>query len=114
MLSLAVPALAAAPASVSGVVQDSNHAPLMGVVVELFTSVEAFPLLTAFTDIHGHYQFSNLAPGRYSIRVLQAYSVPAHRKNIQVTSGTHAIVNLSLMSLMDVSQWFPAVPRGAQ
>ena len=111
MLSLAVPALAAAPASVSGVVQDSNRAPLMGVVVELFSSVEAFPLLTAFTDIHGHYQFSDLAPGRYSIRVLQAYSVPAHRKNIQVGTGTHAIVNLSLMSLVDVSQWFPAVPR---
>ena len=111
MLSLAVPALAAAPASVSGVVQDSNRAPLMGVVVELFSSVEAFPLLTAFTDIHGHYQFSDLAPGRYSIRVLQAYSVPAHRKNIQVGIGTHAIVNLSLMSLVDVSQWFPAVPR---
>jgi hypothetical protein len=113
MLSLAIPALAAAPASVSGVVQDSNHAPLMGVVVELFTSVEAFPLLTAFTDIHGHYQFSNLTPGRYSIRVMQAYSVPARRKNIQVASGSHAIVNLSLMSLMDVSQWFPAVPRSA-
>ena len=113
MLSLAVPALAAAPASVSGVVQDSNHAPLMGVVVELFSSVEAFPLLTAFTDIHGHYQFSDLAPGRYSIRVLQAHALPAHRKNIQVGTGTHAIVNLSLMSLVDVSQWFPAVPRGA-
>ena len=112
MLSLAVPALAAAPASVSGVVQDSTHAPLMGVVVELFGSVEAFPLLTAFTDIHGHYQFADLAPGRYSIRVLQAYSLPARRKNIQVGAATHAIVNLSLMSLMDVSQWFPAVPRG--
>ncbi len=113
MLSLAFPALAAGPASVSGVVQDSNHAPLMGVVVELFSSVETFPLLTAFTDIHGHYQFSDLAPGHYSIRVLHAYSLPAHRKNIQVGIGTHAIVNLSLMSLMDVSQWFPAVPRGA-
>ncbi len=113
MLSLAVPALAAAPASVSGVVQDSNHAPLMGVVVELFSSVEAFPLLTAFTDIHGHYQFSDLAPGRYSIRVLQAYSLPARRKNIRLGIGSQAIVNLSLMSLMDVSQWFPAVPRGA-
>lgn len=113
LLSLAVPAFAAGPASVSGVVQDANHAPLMGVVVELFGSVQAFPLLTAFTDIHGHYQFSDLAPGRYSIRVLQAYSVPAHRKNIQIGSSTYAIVNLSLMSLMDVSQWLPAVPRGA-
>ena len=113
LLSLAVPAFAAGPASVSGVVQDANHAPLMGVVVELFGSVDAFPLLTAFTDIHGHYQFSGLAPGRYSIRVLQAYSMPAHRKNILVGSNTHAVVNLNLMSLLDVSQWFPALPRGA-
>ena len=113
MLSLAVPALAAAPASVSGVVQDSNQAPLMGVVVELFSSVESFPLLTAFTDIHGHYQFSNLVPGRYSIRALQVDALPARRKNIRVGNGTQAIVNLSLMSLMDVSQWFPAVPRAA-
>jgi len=113
MLSLAFPALAAAPASVSGVVQDSNHAPLMGVVVELFSSVEAIPLLTAFTDIHGHYEFSDLTPGHYRIRVLQAYSLPIDRKNIQVGIGSHDIVNLSLMSLMDVSQWFPAVPRGA-
>ncbi len=86
----------------------------MGVVVELFSSVETFPLLTAFTDIHGHYQFSNLAPGRYSIRVLQVDALPARRKNIRVANGTQAVVNLSLMSLMDVSQWFPAVPRTAE
>ncbi len=113
LLSLAVPAFAAGPASVSGVVQDSNHAPLVGAVVELFGYADTFPLLTAFTDIRGHYRFSDLAPGRYSIRVLQTDSIPVHRKNIQVSSSTHAIVNLSLMSLMDVSQWFPAVPRGA-
>jgi hypothetical protein len=85
----------------------------MGVVVELFGSVDAFPLLTAFTDIRGQYKFSDLAPGRYSIRVLRAYSMPARRKNILVERSTHAIVNLSLISLSDVSQWFPAVPRGA-
>jgi Carboxypeptidase regulatory-like domain len=113
LLSLAVPAYATGPASVSGIVQDANHTPLMGVVVELFGSAHVFPLLTAFTDIHGHYRFSNLEPGQYSIRALQAYSVPAHRKNIQVDRATHAIVNLSLISLFDVSQWFPAMPRGA-
>lgn len=84
----------------------------MGAVVELFGS-DPFPLLTAFTDIHGHYQFSNLAPGRYSLRVLQAYSVPAHRRNIQVESTTHATVNLTLVSLLNISQWFPATPRTA-
>ena len=83
----------------------------MGAVVELF-GAEAFPLLTAFTDIRGHYQFSNLAPGRYSVRVLQASSIPAHRKNIQIASSSHAIVNLTLVSLFNMSEWFPAVPRG--
>lgn len=113
LLSLAIPAFAAGPASVSGIVQDANHAPLMGVVVELFGSVTAFPLLTAFTDIHGHYQFSGIAPGRYSVRALQAYSLPARRKNIRIDKSSHAIVNLSLVSLLDASQWFPAVPRSA-
>ena len=111
LLSLAIPALAASPASVSGVVQDSSHTPLMGAVVELFGS-EAFPVLTAFTDIRGQYQFSNIAPGRYSIRVLQASSLPARKKNIRVESSTQAIVNLTLVSLFSVSDWFPAVPRG--
>ena len=112
-LSLAIPALAAGPASVSGVVRDGNRSPLMGAVVELFGG-DPFPLLTAFTDIHGHYQFSDLPPGSYSIRVLQAYSMPGHRKNIQVGSTTHAIVNLNLISLFNMSQWFPAVPRSAE
>ena len=85
----------------------------MGAVVELF-SQNAIPLLTAFTDIHGHYQFSNLAPGRYSVRVLQAYFAPAQRKNIRIDSTSHAIVDLTLTSIFSMSQWFPAVPRPAE
>lgn len=112
LLSLAVPAFAGTPASVSGVVQDGDHTPLMGAVVELFGS-DPFPLLTAFTDIRGHYQFSNLTPGHYSVRVLQPYSTAARRAKIQVTSNTHAILNLTLASIFDASQWFPAVPRPA-
>ena len=113
LLSLAFPAWAAGPASVSGVVQDGSHAPLMGAVVELFRS-EPFPLLTVFTDIRGHYQFADLTPGHYSIRVLQAYSMPAHRKNIRVDSAAHVVVNMNLISAFSLSQWFPAVPRNAE
>ncbi len=112
LFAFAVPAFAGSPASVSGIVQDSHHAPLMDAVVELFGS-DPFPLLTAFTDIHGHYQFSGVVPGRYSVRVLQAYSIPARRRNIDIESNSHAIVNLTLMSLYDMSQWFPALPRAA-
>lgn len=111
LLSFAIPALGGGPASVGGVVQDADHAPLMGAIVELLGST-GLPVLTAFTDIHGRYQFSNLSPGRYNIRVLQSYSIPAHRRNIRVGSTTHATVNLTLISLFSMTQWFPATPRG--
>lgn len=113
LLALALPALAQSPAaSVSGVVQDSEHTPMMGAVVELFGST-AIPLLTAFTDIYGRYQFSHLPPGSYSIRVLQAYFAPARRRNIRVDLKSHAIVDLTMVSLFGMSQWFPAVSRSA-
>lgn len=109
-MSFAVSAFAAGPASVSGTVQDANHAPLMGAAVELFGS-GAFPLLTAITDMQGHYEFSDLAPGRYSVRVIAADFLPLHRKNIRIQSDARATVNLTLVSLLGMSQWFPAVPR---
>lgn len=112
-LSFAIRVFAGNPGTVSGVVQDSGHSPLMGAIVELFFGTGSFPLFTAFTDVHGHYQFSNLAPGRYTVRVLQAYSLPARRKNVQVDGSSHAIVNLTLVSLFDTSQWFPASLRSA-
>ena len=112
LLAMAAPALAGTPASVSGVVQDGSHAPLMGAVVELFGS-DPFPLLAAFTDIHGHYQFNDLAPGQYRVRVLQPYSRRTHAIKVQVGSDTHAIINLTMISMFGVSQWFPAVPRPA-
>lgn len=98
--------------SVSGIVQDSDHTPMMGAVVELF-SVSTIPLLTAFTDIRGHYIFSNLEPGRYSVRVIQAYFIPAGRKNIRLYYGSHAVVDLTMSSLFSMSQWFPVMTRGA-
>lgn len=110
LLTLSVPAFAGSPASVSGVVQDSDHTPMMGAVVELL-GPSAFPLLTAFTDMHGRYEFPDVAPGRYTVRVLQAYSIPTRRTNVRVSSGSHAIVDLSLTSLFSMSGWFPAVPR---
>ncbi|MHB8301642.1 MAG: carboxypeptidase-like regulatory domain-containing protein [Acidobacteriaceae bacterium] len=113
LLSLALPVAAETPGgTVSGVVQDGEHSPMMGAVVELF-GPSALPLLTAFTDIYGRYQFSHLAPGRYSVRVLQAYFAPARRKNIRVDGTTRAVVNLTLTSLFSMSQWFPASARSA-
>lgn len=111
ILALAMPVLAGNTApSVSGVVEDGDHTPMMGAVVELFGS-SSIPVLTAFTDIYGRYQFKDLRPGRYSVRVLQAYFAPARRKNIQIGSSTHAVVDLTLTSMFSMEQWFPAVAR---
>lgn len=112
LMTLAISAFAADPASVSGVVQDADHAPLMGAAVELFGS-GTFPLLTAFTDTRGRYEFSNLAPGQYSVRVIAAEFLPLHGKSIKVEPSSRVVVNLTLVSLLGMSQWFPAVPRPA-
>lgn len=110
---LAIPAaFAGQPASVSGVVESSDHAPVMGAIVQLLGE-DALPILTGFTDIHGHYQFSGIPPGRYGVQVLQAYFLPARRKGILVNRQTHAIVDLTMMSLFNLTQWFPARPRPA-
>ncbi len=111
-LVAALPAFAAAPPSISGVVQDRNHAPLLGAMVELFAA-SPFPVLTAFTDIHGHYVFRNVPPGRYNVRVLQADSLPGHRGEIRITASSHAIVNLTMLSLSDALNWFPAARRAS-
>lgn len=108
----ALPALAAAPPSISGIVEDRNHAPLLGAMVELFAA-SPFPVLTAFTDIRGHYEFRDVPPGRYSVRVLQADALPLHRRNIRIQASSHAIVNLTMLSLSDALSWFPATRPAA-
>jgi hypothetical protein len=106
-LFVALPVFAAAPPRISGTVEDRNHVPLLGAVVELFTS-SPFPVLTAFTDVRGHYEFQDVPPGRYSVRVLQADALPVRRRNIQVGRSSHLIINLTMLSLSDALNWFPA------
>jgi hypothetical protein len=112
LLSMAISAVAASQPSVSGVVRSANRAPVMGAVVELFGS-SALPVLTALTDIHGRFRFSNLAPGQYSVRVQEASTLPNSRKKVRLGQDSHAVVDFTLISLFDTAQWFPAVPRSA-
>jgi outer membrane cobalamin receptor len=50
-------------ATLSGLVRDDTHAPLVGVVVEL-TAVGNAGVQRAETDTHGRFTFDSLAPGR--------------------------------------------------
>jgi hypothetical protein len=112
VVALTATAMAERPASVTGGVYDRDGAPMMGALVEIFDAGPG-PLSTAFTDMRGQYRFRHLAPGRYRIYVSQAFYLPAHRGNVVLHSGAHAVVDLVLTSLFDSAQWFPARPRPA-
>lgn len=111
-LALTAGAFAEGPAVVSGTIHDREGAPLMGAIVELFGPHNA-PIGTAFTDTHGQYIFTHLHPGRYRVYVAQAFYLPVHRSNILVHTGSSAIVNLTMTTLFDAAEWFPAKPRPA-
>jgi hypothetical protein len=112
VLTLTAAAFAEGPSAVTGVVHDHDGAPLIGAVVELFGANDA-PISTVFTDQRGQYVFAHLRPGRYRVYVAQAFYLPVHRSNILVRNGSRAVVDLTLTTLFDAAQWFPARPRSA-
>jgi hypothetical protein len=79
LLALAVtfiPAVAAAQASLAGVVRDSSGAVLPGVTVEATSPVLIEKVRTAITDSAGRYQIVDLRPGTYTVTfTLTGFSV---------------------------------------
>src|SRR5688572_9574427 len=62
-----IPAVAAAQASLAGVVRDTSGAILPGVTVEATSPVLIEKVRTAVTDSAGRYQIVDLRPGTYTI-----------------------------------------------
>ncbi|MGC9292624.1 MAG: carboxypeptidase-like regulatory domain-containing protein [Acidobacteriaceae bacterium] len=112
LLALAATALAERSATVTGVVYGRDGVPLTDAIVEIF-GANSIPVATAFTDMRGQYAFTRMAPGHYRIYVAQAFYMPVHRGNVLLRSGSHAVVDLTLTTLFDAAQWFPARPRPA-
>jgi hypothetical protein len=102
------PALAATQASVSGQVCDSAGVPQMGAVVELLRP-DMSVIATVYTSSKGHFSFSSVLPGKYSVKAMGTMFLPSLRENVRVRSTT--IVNLTLNTLYEVMQWLPAEPR---
>jgi hypothetical protein len=95
---------------VSGVVRNSAGVPQMGAVVQLLRpdlSVAA----SVYTNSKGHFAFSTVSPGRYSIKAMGTAFLPSLRENVRVQTAT--VVNLTLNTLYEVMQWLPAQPRSA-
>jgi hypothetical protein len=94
--------------SVSGLVRDSAGVPQIGAQVQLL-SANLSVVASVYTDSNGRFNISSVMPGRYSVKALGTWFLPALRENVRVRANT--VVNLTLNSLYEVMQWLPAEPR---
>ena len=64
---------------------------------------------SVYTDSAGRFLISSLVPGRYALKAMGPYFLPALRENVRVRGAV--VVNLTLNTLYEVIQWLPAQPR---
>ena len=114
MLLVVTPARAGSPSApgalVHGVVRDVQGVAQMGALVQVLAA-NSTPVATAFTDRHGRYWISNLVPGKYIVRASATLYVPSERANLQLKTGGRALVNLTLATLFDTTNWLPSERR---
>jgi len=103
----AAPAFGATPASVSGLVRDSAGVPQIGAEVQLLRPDMSL-ITSVYTDSAGRFAISSLEPGRYALKAIGPYFLPALRENVRVRGAV--VVNLTLNTLYEVIQWLPAQP----
>ncbi len=106
----AVPAMGAAPGSISGVVCNSAGVPQIGAVVQLLRP-DLSILTIVYTDDKGQFSIPSILPGRYAVKAMGTSFLPSLRENVHVRRET--VVNLTLSTLYEVMQWLPAQPRAA-
>lgn len=109
---VALPALAASPATVTGTVRDAAGVQQIGVLVQLLSANHSIQA-AAYTDSNGHFQMEAMTAGTFEVRASAAMYLPAIAQNIALKMGSHAVVNLTLNTLTEALQWLPAHPRTA-
>src|ERR1017187_4699692 len=118
MACLAAPSLArgAEPVkfmgAISGVVRNSLGVPQMGAVVLLYNRQDR-NVDKILSDSTGRFQFSNLVPDLYSVKVSVATLIPALRK-ILVQPGMQSVLAVNLNSLISTIQLsYPPLENGS-
>ena len=96
----------APPGAISGFVRNSSGVPQMGVAVEII-SPQGPLSATVFTDARGFYRAAGLAAGAYQVKASAASYLPSLRENVALRAGANLIVNLTLTTLFDATQWLP-------
>jgi hypothetical protein len=126
-LALALPVSAqtsgssqAQQAVLTGVVRDSHGSPQAGALVQLL-AIRSDNLLdgmvnaaaAVLTDSRGRYTFARVLPGQYQVRATAALFLPALRDNLKLGVGSRTVVNMTLSTLFEASEWLPAQRRRA-
>ena len=96
LLCLAVPSLAFAQASITGVVKDASGAILPGVTVEASSPVLIEKMRTAVTDGTGQYRIIDLRPGDYTVTFTLPGFSSVRREGIVLTGAFTATVNADM------------------
>lgn len=97
-------------AAVSGVVRDVHGTPQMGALVELL-SADATTIASTLTDDHGRYILPSVNPGKYALRATAAFFMPATHPNLSLRAGAQAVINVTMSTLFEASNWLPAERR---
>jgi hypothetical protein len=101
---------AATPAAVSGVVRDAQGVAQMGAIVQVI-SAGSIDVASALTDMHGRFRIAGLLPGSYQVRATSALFMAVTRRNLRLSDGMLATVNLTVSMLSDPVAWLPAERR---
>src|SRR5258705_8731839 len=95
-LLVALPSLAHAQASVSGVVKDTSGAVLPGVTVEAMSPALIEGSRSSVTDGNGRFVIEQLRPGNYVITFTLAGFSKVQREGIQLSGTSVTTVNADM------------------
>ncbi|MGB7190726.1 MAG: carboxypeptidase-like regulatory domain-containing protein [Acidobacteriaceae bacterium] len=110
LAAIALPACAATPGTVSGVVRDASGAPQIGALVQLVNSGLTVVSET-FTDDQGRYSLTKVLPGVYGVKATASLFLPTLRENLHIAANSRTVVNLTLDTLYQAFRWLPAQSR---
>jgi len=95
-LTLIVPAVAFAQASISGTVKDASGAVLPGVTIEAASDVLIEKVRSATTDGNGRFQIVDLRPGQYTVTFTLTGFSTIKREGIQLSGTAQTVVDADL------------------
>ena len=99
-------------ATISGVVRDGSGVAQLGVLVQV-TADDSSVVGRTFTDLRGRYLLTKLNAGHYQVQATNALFVPSIKPGLELHAGVRSVVNLTMSTIFDSTNWLPAERRKA-